>query len=148
MNVALWTAVAATLGSVVGAVASIATTWITQRTQTSRANAEWRTRERDTLYKEFVTEASRLAAEAMTHSFERPDQLVALYGILSRIRLVSGNKVLDQAEACCRRILDLYRGPNLTAQEIHTSFEAHELDVLQNFSMACREELIASSPRC
>src|SRR5262245_26796650 len=145
MNVTLWTTIAAGMGTFVGAISSIATTWITQRTQTTRANAEWRTRERETLYKEFVTEGSRLAADAMTHSLERPEQFVALYGILSRIRLVSGDDVLRRAEACCRRIIELYRRPNLTANEIHIAFEAHELDVLREFSMACRAELLASS---
>src|SRR5262249_27218400 len=124
------------MGSFVGAISSIATTWITQRTQATRANAVWRTQEREALYKEFVTEASRLAAEAITHSLERPEQLVSLYGLLSRIRLVSGDKVLDRAEACCHRILDLYRGPNLASNQIQTAFEAHELDVLKEFSMA------------
>ena len=57
------TAMAAALGSLVGAAASIATTWITQRTQTIRAHSEWKLRERESLYKEFITEASRLAVE-------------------------------------------------------------------------------------
>ncbi|HKA07261.1 MAG TPA: hypothetical protein VKD71_08395 [Gemmataceae bacterium] len=145
MNVTLWTAIAAAMGSFVGAIASIATTWITQRTQAIRANSEWKVRECETLYKEFVTEGSRLAADAMTHSLERPDQLVALYGVLSRIRLVSGGDVLRHAEACCYRIIELYRRPNLTSNELHIAFEAHELDVLREFSMACRAELLASS---
>ena len=108
------TALAATLGSLVGASASIATTWITQRTQAVRANTEWRLREREALYKEFITEASRLAIDALGHSLERPDQLVGLYGILSRIRLMSSDQVLDEAEACCLRIVELYRRPNIT----------------------------------
>ena len=39
-------ATAAALGSVVGGLASITTTWITQRTQAIRANSEWKLRER------------------------------------------------------------------------------------------------------
>jgi hypothetical protein len=38
-------AMAAALGSLVGATASIATTWITQRTQTIRADSEWKLRD-------------------------------------------------------------------------------------------------------
>jgi hypothetical protein len=60
------------MGSFVGAVASIATTWITQ-SLSARANTEWKLRECEALYKEFVTEGSRLAADAMTHSLDRPD---------------------------------------------------------------------------
>ena len=106
------TAAAAAAGSLLGAAASIATTWITQRTQTIRENNVWKLRERETLYGEFITEASRLAVDALAHSLERPDNLVALYGILGRIRLISGEKVLDKAEDCCRRIVDLYATAN------------------------------------
>src|SRR5260370_1956106 len=85
------TALSAALGSVIGASASIVTTWIAQRTQTIREHLEWKLRERESLYKEFITEASRLAVDSLTHSLERPDQLAALYGILSRIRLVAAD---------------------------------------------------------
>jgi hypothetical protein len=145
MDATVVTAMPAALGSLVGASASIATTWITQRTQTMRANTEWKLREREALYKEFVAEASRLAVDALGHSLERPDQLVALYGILSRIRLMSGGEVLGKAEECCRRIVELYRRPNTTSDQIHAAFEANELDPLKEFSSACRTELLAMS---
>ena len=140
------TAMAAALGSLVGATASIATTWITQRTQIIRANSEWKLRERESLYKEFITEASRLAIDAVAHSLEQPDQLMALYGILSCIRLMSGEEVVRQGEACCRRIVELYGRPNLTTDQIRAAVEAHDLDdidPLKEFSTACRNELLA-----
>src|SRR3974377_2206084 len=117
MNSTVVTALAAALGSLVGAAASIVTTWITQRTQTIRAHSEWKLRQPESLYNEFITEASRLTVDALTHCLERPDQLMALYGILSRIRLISGEEVLCQGEACCRRILEMYGGPNLTEDQ-------------------------------
>ncbi len=146
MNSTVVTAMAAALGSLVGAAASIATTWITQRTQTIRANSEWKLRERESLYKEFITEASRLAVDAVAHSLEGVDQIMALYGILSCIRLMSGEEVVRQGEACCRRILELYGRPNLTADQIRAAVDAHDLDdidPLKEFSSACRKELLA-----
>ena len=140
------TATAAALGSLVGATASIATTWITQRTQAIRANWEWQLRERESLYKEFITEASRLTVDALVHCLERPDQLMALYGILSCIRLMSGEEVVRQGEACCRRIVELYGRPNLTTDQIRAAAEADDLDdidPLKEFSTACRKELLA-----
>jgi hypothetical protein len=140
------TAAAAALGSLVGASASIVTTWITQRTQSRRANMEWKLHERQTLYKEFITEASRLAIDAATHSMERPDQIMTLYGILSRIRLMSGEEVVRQGDACCRRIIELYGQPNLTTDQLRAAVaanEVHELDPLKEFSNACRNELLA-----
>ncbi len=100
MNSTVVTAMAAALGSLVGATASIATTWITRRAETIRAHSEWKLRVRESLYNEFITEASRLAVDAVAHCLERPDQLMALYGILSRIRLISGEEVVRQGEAC------------------------------------------------
>lgn len=102
-------------------------------------------RERQALYKEFTTEASRLAVDALAHSLEQPDQIMALYGILSRIRLMSGNEVLRQGEACCRRILEMYTRPNLTTNQICAAVEANDLsgiDPLYDFSTACRNELL------
>jgi hypothetical protein len=146
MNSTVVTAMAAALGSLVGAAASVATTWITQRTQTIRAHSEWKLRERESLCKEFITEASRLAIDAVAHSLEQPNQLMALYGVLSCIRLVSGEEVVRQGEACCRRIVELYGRPNLTTDQIRVAVESHNLDdidPLKQFSTACRNELLA-----
>jgi hypothetical protein len=138
------TAMAAALGSLVGAAASIATTWITQRTQNIRSHSEWKLRERESLYREFIMEASRLIIDALANSLERPDQIIALYGILGRIRLISGEEVVHQGEACCRRIIELYGRPNLTTDQIRTTAEAHDfddIDPLKEFSTACRKEV-------
>src|SRR5213592_1015759 len=108
MDSTVVTAMAAALGSLVGATASIGTTWLSLRKQSIRATAEWKLRERESLYKEFIMEASRLFGDAMVNSLDRPDKLVALYGILSRIRLMSGDNVLSMA-VDCHRIVGLYR---------------------------------------
>lgn len=146
MNPTVIAAIAAALGSLVGGATSIATTWITQRTQAVRAHWEWKLRERESLYKEFITEASRLTVDALAHCLEQPEQIIALYGILSRIRLISGEEVLRQGEACCRRIIELYGRPNLTTDQICAAAESYDLadiDLLKEFSTACRNELLA-----
>lgn len=146
MDSTLVTATAAVFGSLVGATASIATTWITQRTQIIRAHAEWKLREREALYKEFISEASRLTIDAITHSLEHPDQIMTLYGVLSCIRLMSGQGVVRQGEACCRRIIELYGRPNLTTDQLRAAVAAQELgelDPLKEFSNACRNDLLA-----
>ena len=145
MDSTVVTALAAALGSLVGATASIGTTWISQRRQSIRASAEWKLRDHESLYKEFIMEASRLFGDAMMKSLERPDQLVGLYGIFSRIRLISGDEVLSKAVGCCHRIVELYRQPNMTADQIRAAFEANEFDPLKEFSAACRAELLSMS---
>jgi len=146
MDSTIVTAMAATLGSFVGAAASIATTWIGQYTESKHSHAEWKLRERESLYKEFVAEASRLAVDALTRSMERPDQIIKLYEVLSRIRLISREEVVWQGKACCRRIIEQYGKPKLTTDQLCAAIAADrvdELDPLRAFSGACRNELIA-----
>lgn len=140
------TAAATALGSVVGASASIATTWLAQRTQAMRASAEWKLREREALYREFIVEASRAAIDALMNSLDRPEQMISLYGILSRIRLIAGDEIVREGEVCCRRIVELYGRPNLTADQLREFVARNEfdkLDPLKQFSNACRIELLA-----
>ena len=142
MDSTLLTALAAALGSLVGAVASVATTLITQRKQTLRESRAEKLHERESLYGEFITEASRLVVDALAHSLERPETLVKLYGILGRIRLTCGERILAEAEACCHRIVDLYLKPNMTVEQVRAAFEADEFDPLKAFSSACRAEFL------
>ena len=141
MDSSLVTATAAALGSLLGAAASIVTTWITQRTQTARTHIDGKLRNREALYGEFITEASRLTVEALGHSLEQPETFVKLYGILGRIRLVATEPVLAAAEACCREIVDHYARPNLTIEQIRLAFEQHRIDPIKDFSTVCRTEL-------
>jgi hypothetical protein len=146
METTMITALAAAGGSLVGATASIVTTWINQRTQTVRELTQARLRERERLYGEFIAEASRLAVDALSHSLESAESLVVVYGIIGRIRLVSNEEVLAEAEKCCRRIIDLYGRPNLTVEQIRASFDSGEFDLLKAFSAACRAELRRLTP--
>jgi hypothetical protein len=142
MDSSLATATAAALGSLLGASASIVTTCITQRTQTTRAQMDGKMRDRQSLYGEFITEASRLTVEALSHSLEQPETFVKLYGILGRIRLMATKPVLAAAEACCRQIVDLYSKPNMTIEQIRLALERERLDPLKDFSAVCRTELL------
>jgi hypothetical protein len=100
----LITALAGVLGSVTGASAAIATTWISQKSQTTRERAKWETRKRETLYGDFITEASRLVADAWDHSLDRPDTLVKLFAALGRIP----TRFIGRRPHCSRRVLQAY----------------------------------------
>jgi hypothetical protein len=142
MNATIIAAIAAAGGSLVGALATVATTWITLRTQKVLAEREAKLRDREALYGDFITEASRLTIEALGHSLERADTFVRLYGILGCIRLVASDPVLAAAQACSRRLVDLYAKPNLTVDQIRAAFERDRLDPIRDFSVASRKELL------
>jgi len=141
MDANLITALAGVLGAVSGASAAIATTWITQKNQTIRERAKSETRKREILYGDFITEASRLIADAFDHSLDKPETLVKLYANLGRIRLVSSDAVLAAAEECCDRIVKVYAEPNRTIEQLFTTLHSGELEVFKHFSDACRVEL-------
>ena len=141
MDANLITALAGVLGSLSGASAAIATTWISQKSQTIRERAKSETRKRETLYGEFITEASQQLANAFDHSLDKPETLVKFGAILGRIRLVSSDGVLTAAEECFDRIVDLYAKPNRTVAEIFATLHSGEFEALKHFSDACRVEL-------
>src|SRR5260370_30343307 len=105
MNANLITAMAGVLGSVSGASAAIATTWITQKSQTIRERAKSETRKREILYGDFITEASQRLADAFDHSPDKPDTLVKLYSILCRIRPMSLHPLPTAAAECFHRLV-------------------------------------------
>ena len=134
------------LGSLVGAAASIATTWITQRTQSLRAHAGMATARARGLV-QGVHHRGLSPGDRCGDAFDgTPGSIMKLYGILSCIRLMSGQEVVRQGEACCRRIVELYGQPNLTTDQLRVAVAADrvdELDPLKAFSNACRNELLA-----
>jgi hypothetical protein len=110
------------------------------RNQTVRERAKWETRKRETLYGDFITEASHLIADAFDHTLDKPETLVKLYAISA----VSGSfppTPFSLAEECCDRILKLYSEPNRTMGEISTTLRGGEFEELRHFSHACRIEL-------
>lgn len=141
MDTHLITVLAAVVGSIIGAAATVGTTWITQHKQTVRELVQMRLHEKEALYGAFITEASRLALHAMSHSLETLDELVSLYGIVGRIRLLSSDEVLREAEKCCLRIVELYAQPNRSVEHFIASFDPDQHDPLKPFSTACRREL-------
>jgi hypothetical protein len=141
MDANLITALAGVLGSVSGASAAIATTWISQKSQTTRERAKSETRKRETLYGDFITEGSQRLADAFDHSLDKPETLVKLYAILGRIRLVSSDAVLSAAEECLDHVVKMYAEPNRTMDQLFTTLRDGEVEVFKHFSDACRAEL-------
>ena len=83
-----------------------------------------------------------MTVDGFSHSLEKPETFVNLYGILGRIRLVAPEPVPGAAEACCRQIVDLYAKPNMTVEQIRVAFERDRLDPMRDFSVVCRHEFL------
>ena len=77
MDATIVSAMAAVLGSLVGGSATVATTWITQRTLSKRELLGMEIRTRQTLYGEFIRECSKLVIDSFTHTLDKPENVVA-----------------------------------------------------------------------
>jgi len=143
MDNSLISAMAAVLGSLVGGSATIATTWITQRTSTKRELIRQELRKRETLYGEFITECSRLAIDALVHGIEKPETMWSAYALLNRIRLSASEAVLAEGERVLKEIATQYFSANVSLDEFRSIALSHERDPLKSFGEACRIELKA-----
>jgi hypothetical protein len=135
------TALSAILGSAVGGSATMATAWLTQRTQGRRAYIEAEVRKREQLYVEFITEGAKLAVEALDHQLQSLERLSLLYSLLNRIRLRCSEEVLTEADRALSRIIERYYAPNLSPEELRQTVLARRNDAIKGFSEACRREL-------
>jgi hypothetical protein len=129
------------MGSIVGGSASIATAWLTQRSQNVRELLRDEMHKREALYGEFVGECAKLLMDAFTHTLERPETLLQAYALINRIRLCASPAVLSEAERLMVRITDQYFSDNLTVDEMRRIARTTEADPLRSFGEACRAEL-------
>jgi hypothetical protein len=134
------TALAAISGSLVGALGSSISTWITQRHQDRRDLLARKLFHREQLFSDFISESARLLVDALEHDVSDPKNLIPAYALLSRIRLSSTPDVLTTAEAVVRQIVGTYAKPNLTPEEIQSRATNGD-DPMKKFSEICRAEL-------
>jgi len=136
-------ALAGVLGSLVGGSASVATAWLTQRTQGRRELVQADLRQREILYGEFIGECAKRLVDAFTHTLDDPDKLLTLYALINRIRLTASEPVLAEAERVLTRITEQYFSGNLTLEEMRNlaRAEGEGGDPLKPLGEACRAEL-------
>jgi hypothetical protein len=147
MDTTLLTAMSGVLGSLVGGSATVATTWITQRTASRRELVQIEYRHREVLYGEFISECSRLLIDAMTHTLDKPETLLNAYALLNRIRLSASPAVLREAEQLLRRITQQYFSRNLSVEEMRELATSENADPLKGFGEACRDEFAGLSAK-
>jgi hypothetical protein len=133
-------AIAALFGSLVGALGSSVSTWITQRHADRRDLIARRIFYRVQLYSDFITESTRVLVDALENNFQDPDKLIPAFALLSRIRLTASEDVLASAEVLVKNIVKYYGEPNLTPEQIR-SRALNGNDPLRRFSETCRAEL-------
>jgi hypothetical protein len=141
MDAALISVTSGLLGSVIGGSATVATTWIAQKTVNRRELVRDEIRKREALYGEFIAECAKLFMDAFLHALEKPEILLPVYALINRIRLVASPAVLAEAERLVARLTDQYFSKNLTVDELRYLARSDKADPLRAFGEACRDEL-------
>jgi hypothetical protein len=132
-------AAAAFGGSTSGALAAVVISWVTQRRKDQTQCSLRASSQRQKLYKNFIEEASRLYADALTNDKAEISQLVGMYALIGRMKIISSDEVNEAAERAARSIIQAYLSPNRTMVDLPEVLD--EIDPLRDFSEACRHEL-------
>jgi len=93
------------------------------------------------MYREFIEAASQAYIDALTSDTPDLPKAIQLYALISRMRVLSSPRVIEEAEKIARSILDSYSEPNKTLEELRIMVRGAAMDPLREFSQACREEL-------
>src|SRR4029077_19191592 len=142
MDTAIVTGLTGIFGSLLGGSASVATSWVTQRTSSKRKEFHSELTRRETLYGQFINECSARALDSLENTLDKSERLLAIYALLNRIRLCASDTVLAEAERALAAITEQYFRPNLSLEQLRALIrDGANADPLKAFAEACRAEL-------
>ena len=140
MDASIVSALAALTGAAVGGLTSGIANWLNHRSQ---VRAQWLLHERNRrqiLYRDFIDEAAKCYIDALQHDEPDIPGLVGIYAKLSRMRALSAKPVVNRADDVVQKIVDAYLEPDKSFVELRGMIIDGTIDLLQEFSAACREE--------
>lgn len=140
MDVGYISALAALAGSVVGGLTSTGTTWLTQRAQARAGQMVHEMSRREELYRDFIVAASRAYGDALMSNDPQIPELVNLYSMVSRMRVLSSPRTVECANKMMLTIVDTYFSPNRSVRELRDLIKVGDIDPLKDFSESAREE--------
>jgi hypothetical protein len=145
VDTAYISAIAALSGSVIGGLTSLGASWVSHNAQARTQLLLTDKSRRQELYGAFIDEASKLYGDALiSNSSDNVEisKFIGLYEMLSRMRILSSQAVIENAEQTIEMIAKIYAEPPKTWRDIYASGNGfRELDILRRFSETCREDL-------
>jgi hypothetical protein len=142
MDAALFSALVALAGTVVGGLTSGFTSWLNQRAQTKASLLAHALSRREELFKDFIVLASRSYGGALMSSTPQLQELVELYGMISRMRIICSLHLVACAEEVMAETIAAYSTPDRTVSEVHDMLRSGTgIDPLKDFAEAARTEL-------
>jgi hypothetical protein len=148
MDVAYVSAISALAGSVIGGLTSGYTSWLTQHSQARAGQIAHDLAHREDLVRDFIVAASRIYGDAIVNSEPKMPEIVDLYAMVSRMRVLNMPQSVAGAEKVMQSILETYFAPNRTVADIRELVKTGGgVDPLKDFSEAARGELRGSASR-
>lgn len=142
MDAAYVSAVSGVLGVTVGGLTSFFSMWMTQRLQLADANRHARKAKLEALFGDFISEATRLYIDALSHEKDEVDDFVRLYALVAKIRFQASRDVVAAAEQAMDTITATYLSPNRTLHELRGLAVTGEVNFLREFGECCRREMV------
>lgn len=143
MDPGVLSTLSALAGTVIGAVSSLGTTWITTQSKTRAERRAAEIAKREDIYGRFIDDLSKLYANALTTVGVDYDRLSSAYALKGRITLYASQPVADSAQHAIRFVVDLAIGPTRSDAEMRAIMDKDGADVIGDFANACRAELQA-----
>ncbi len=142
MDAAYLSALSALAGSVVGGLTMALSAWISQSVSARAGMISSHLARRQELFRDFIVSASRVYGEALMSNEPKIPELLELYALLSRMRVLCQPETVAAGEKLMRSISDTYLAPNRTFKELRDLMTTGDgIDPLKEFSVAAREEI-------
>jgi hypothetical protein len=145
MNADILTQFSGLLGALIGGT-SLAVAIYTQRSQDRLQRVAHEITKRETIYADFLMNASKLLLSAYTH-----DDIVIgsdeqhLIGLINRMRLFAPGEVISGAEAVLNAIVEISLKPSVELRQlaVQSLSKSPDPDPFLRFSQTCRADLDA-----
>ncbi|MBC6980348.1 hypothetical protein [Caulobacter sp. 17J80-11] len=146
MDVAYVSALAALGGSIIGGLTSGFTSWMNLRSQARAARLAHDLAGLEDLFRDFIVAASGAYGDATQSDQPKIQDMVGLYGMISRMRIRCTPRTIDSAEKVMETIIGAYFSPNKSIPDLQALMKSERgVDPLKEFAEAAREELGAFS---
>jgi hypothetical protein len=142
MDAAYISAISALAGSVIGGLTATLTTWLGQRSQARAGQIAHDLARREDLIRDFIIAASKTYGDAIINSEPKMPEIVDLYAMVNRMRVLNMPRSVDRADEVMRSIIETYFAPNRTLADLRELVKTSQaVDLLKDFAEAAREEL-------
>jgi hypothetical protein len=127
---------------VIGGLTSGFTTWLSQRAQAKAGQLAHNMSRREDLFADFIVATSKTYGEALMTNEPQIQELVALYAMISRMRILCLGRTVACAEKVMLATTNAYAAPNKTMPELQQMMKTGMgIDPLKDFAEAARDDL-------